>query len=136
MRDQLRHLSADVAEEGPQRGEALVARRDRAVALLLEMSEEAADDVGRDLLDGHVDGIGGMCRGQIPEEQAEGVSVVVLGIDAEVAIRNHVLDEKATDEGAKRMRRRHGATSPASAAYPAKRCEAAASSAGVIVRYV
>jgi hypothetical protein len=86
------------------------------VPLLLQMGKETAEHVGRDLLDGHVDGVRGVLVGKIPEEQAEGVSIAFLGIHAEVAVRDDILEQEATDKGPKRMGRIHVRTSVAIAA--------------------
>jgi len=82
-------------------------------------TESTVDDLKarvQALLDRHGGGVGRVMFGEVAEEQTEGVSVALLGVDAEIAVRDDFFEEEPTDEGSECMRRGHALTSAAIAA--------------------
>ena len=82
-----------------QRRETLIACGGHVAPFPFKVGEKAPHDGRVDLLDRDPDWIGLVVFGDIAEQQAYGVAVAFLGVEAEVAVRDQVLKEKSADKG-------------------------------------
>jgi len=70
--------------------------------------EEGAYNLDRDLFYGHMCRVDGVTLGEETEEQPDGVAVTALGVQGEVAVRHHFLEQETADEGTEQVAIRHG----------------------------
>jgi len=95
----LRAMFSNKPCECVQGGEPLVARRNAAASIALDVCEELAHQFWTDIHDPQsIDRRTDLCcdKGQ---EQAQGVSIAVLRVDRKAALRNQMLDEEAAYPG-------------------------------------
>ena len=106
--DQFRGAARDEAEQRAQGGQALVAGSYGVAATLFEVAQEAACEVGINLFDGDLSGVGAVLLEQEAEQQQNGLAVTCLGAGAEVAFLDNVLEQEAADEGSEQVSAGHG----------------------------
>jgi len=85
-------LSGDESAEGVDCGEPLVSSRHGVGAIVLQVGQEVANEVCRDLFGGHSDRISRVVLVNEAEQQANSISVAPLGVEAEVAVGKEVLE--------------------------------------------
>jgi hypothetical protein len=85
-------LSGDESAEGVDCGEPLVSSRHGVGAIVLQVGQEVANEVCRDLFDGHSDRISRVVLVNEAEQEANSIPVAPLGVEAEVAVGNEVLE--------------------------------------------
>jgi len=79
-------------EERANRGETLVSCRQGTAAFLLEVGQKVAYHLGIDILYGQPSRVNAITLGDESQQQADGISVALLRIEAQIAVGDHVFE--------------------------------------------
>ena len=133
-RKHLRGAAADVLEEGVQRAEPLISRRNALAATVFEVSQEALHPIESEILELDSGELAALVRGDEHEEQTHSVAVALHRRTPKSLLPGEMTDEEGVKKRSESGRAHDATSGIAVAATRAKRFLASRRSSQAIVR--